>query len=62
MTSIAIKGSWVVGWGENGHHVIEDGVVVTRDDRIAFVGFQGTRTARPPTGLSTPPACWSLPA
>ena len=41
MTSIAIKGSWVVGWGENGHHVIEDGVVVTEDDRIAFVGSQG---------------------
>ena len=41
MTSIAIKGSWVVGWGENGHHVIEDGVVVTKDDRIAFVGSQG---------------------
>ena len=41
MTSIAIKGSWVVGWGENGHHVIKDGVVVTKDDRIAFVGSQG---------------------
>ena len=41
MTSIAIKGSWVVGWGENGHQVIEDGVVVTKDDRIAFVGSQG---------------------
>ena len=41
MTSIAIKGGWVVGWGENGHEVIEDGVVVTKDDRIAFVGSQG---------------------
>ena len=41
MTSIAIKGSWVVGWGDNGHHVIEDGVVVTKDDHIAFVGSQG---------------------
>ena len=41
MTSIAIKGSWVVGWGENGHQVIKDGVVVTKDDRIAFVGSQG---------------------
>ena len=40
MTSIAIKGSWVVGWGENGHEVIEDGVVVAEDDRIAFVGSQ----------------------
>ena len=35
MASIAIKGSWVVGWGENGHEVIEDGVVVTKDDRIS---------------------------
>ena len=41
MTSIAIKGSWVVGWGENGHEVINDGVVVTKDDRISFVGSQG---------------------
>ena len=41
MASIAIKGSWVVGWGENGHEVIRDGVVVTDDDRIAFVGSQG---------------------
>ena len=41
MGSIAIKGSWVVGWGENGHEVIKDGVVVTKDDRIAFVGSQG---------------------
>ena len=47
MTSIAIKGSWVVGWGDNGHHVIEDGVVVTKDDRIAFVGYQGDPNCPP---------------
>ena len=41
MARIAIKGSWVVAWDEDGHHVLEDGVVVTENDRIAFVGFQG---------------------
>ena len=41
MTSIAIKGSWVVGWGPEGHQVIENGVVVTEDDKIVFVGRQG---------------------
>ena len=41
MARIAIKGSWIVAWDEDGHHVLEDGVVVTENDRIAFVGFQG---------------------
>ncbi len=41
MASIAIKGSWVVGWSEERHHIIKDGVVVTNDDRIEFVGSQG---------------------
>ena len=41
MARIAIKGSWIVAWDEDGHHLLEDGVVVTGNDRIAFVGFQG---------------------
>ena len=41
MARIAINASWVVAWDEDGHHVLEDGVVVTEDDRIVFVGFQG---------------------
>ena len=47
MTSIAIKGSWVVGWQDDGHRIIEDGVVVTNDDKIAFVGAQGDPACPP---------------
>ncbi len=39
MAKVAIKGGWVVAWGEDGHQVLEDGIVVTDEDKIAFVGF-----------------------
>lgn len=39
MAKVAIKGGWVVAWGQDGHQVLEGGVVVTEGDRIAFVGF-----------------------
>lgn len=39
MGKVAIKGGWVVAWGQDGHQVLEGGVVVTEGDRIAFVGF-----------------------
>lgn len=33
-----IRGGWVVGWGEGGHHVWRDGVCVVEDDRVLYVG------------------------
>ena len=39
MAKVAIKGGWVVAWGEDGHQVLENGIVVTDEDKIAFVGF-----------------------
>ncbi len=39
MSKVAIKGGWVVSWDGSAHRILEDGVVVTEGDRIAFVGF-----------------------
>jgi len=37
-TTTLIRGGWVVAYDGSGHRIIEDGVVVVEDDRIAFVG------------------------
>ncbi|GAA4326377.1 amidohydrolase family protein [Pigmentiphaga soli] len=40
----AIKAPWIVGYANNGHTLIRDGVVVYEDERILYVGprFDGT--------------------
>ncbi|MEE8158159.1 MAG: chlorohydrolase family protein [Dehalococcoidia bacterium] len=39
MADIAIRGGWVVAWGEKGHQVLDSGTVVVEGNRIVFVGF-----------------------
>ena len=39
MADIAIRGGWVVAWGEEGHQVLDSGTVVVEGNRIVFVGF-----------------------
>ncbi|MBM3925844.1 MAG: amidohydrolase family protein [SAR202 cluster bacterium] len=38
-TKTMIKGGWVIGWGKEGHEVLEGGCVVVEGDRISFVGW-----------------------
>ena len=38
MTRTLLKAEWIVGYKEGSHRVLRDGVVVSEDDRIVFVG------------------------